>query len=165
MSFLGIVANNDDYEFIKNKLAKNDKPSKLDVIQLNKDSIENMKNVKFDTVAICLDAEKTGYINILSENILPEAKCLIINSDLNSIKGKLNTDTNQIITYGMNQKATVTTSSIKDDEVLICLQRNMTNFNGDVIEIQEFKTKTENIDNNKVSNLLAAFTIEQLYLL
>ena len=164
MSFIGIVANSDDYEFIIKELTKNNDCSKLQFINLNENSIENMKNIKFETVLICMEIHEKKYKNILLDNILINAKYLLINTDINMPLGFLQNNNIQIITYGMNQKATVTASSIKDDEVLICLQRNIWNVKHKIIEMQEVKVKSENISNATVYNLLATFIIKQLYI-
>ena len=164
MSFVGIVANSNDYEFIKKELEKNKDCSKLQFINLNENNIENMKNIKFETVLICMEIREKIYKNILLKKILVATKYLLINTDIDVSIGDLCNNEIQIITYGMNQKATVTASSIKDDEVLICLQRNIWSAKHKIIEMQEVKVKSENISNTTVYNLLATFIIKQLYI-
>ena len=48
-----------------------------------------------------------------------------------------------LITYGHNQKATVTTSSIGENKAMICLQRNIKNIYGKDIEPQEIELDIE----------------------
>ena len=51
-----------------------------------------------------------------------------------------------IITYGFNSKATITASSVNENEILLCIQRNILNLNKKLIEPQEINiyTKTQN---------------------
>lgn len=164
MSFIGIIANSDDFEFINKELEKSIDNSNQQIINLNENSIENMRNIKFETIAICEDIQKFYNRDIVLEKFLKDAKYLLINTDINLSLYNENNSELQIITYGMNQKATVTASSIKDDEVLICVQRNMLNLENKIIEMQEFKVKRENVTNAMVYNLLVAFIIKKLYL-
>lgn len=56
-----------------------------------------------------------------------------------------------LITYGFNSKSTVTTSSTENDEMLLCIQRNVQNIQGKIIEPGEIKI---NFDNKKIDNYL-----------
>lgn len=164
MAFIGIVANSDDYEFIKKVLEKNIDCSKHQIINLNENSIENMRNIKFETIAICEDIQKIYNRDIIFEKFFNDARYLIINTDINLNFDNIQNSRLQIITYGMNQKATVTASSIEDDEVLICVQRNMLNVDNRIIEMQEAKVRCDNVTNAMVYNLLVSFIINILYL-
>lgn len=163
MSFIGIISDNEDFEFIKNGLCKNRNSLKHQLIYINKNNIDNMKNIKFETIVVCLDINKMENKKTTLEVILENADYLLINSDVNTSAKTFTNSTIETITYGMNQKATVTASSIKEDEVLICFQRNIENIKGNIIEVQEVKIKTENITNNKVYNLLVTVTLKKLY--
>ena len=44
----------------------------------------------------------------------------------------------KIITYGLNAKSCITASSIKEDSILICIQRAISTINGDLLREQEF---------------------------
>ena len=160
MSFIGLISKNEDYDFIKSKINSN--ASKLNLIQINKENIENMKNIKFETIVACTDISKMENKKAILDLILNNAQYLLINSDVNIKANTLKNNKIKIITYGMNQKATVTASSIKDDEILICFQRNTKNIEGNIIEMQELKIKSENIDNN-IYNLLVIVTLNKLY--
>ena len=48
MPFIGVIAKENDNNFIKNAIIKNAKINKFEVININKKSIENIKNIKFD---------------------------------------------------------------------------------------------------------------------
>ena len=69
----------------------------------------------------------------------------------------------KIITYGLNQKATVTVSSITEDRVMACLQRNIEDINNNIIEVQEFIIEDHNITNKKIYSMLVVLIIQQLY--
>ena len=162
MSFIGIVAENKDFDFIKHNILEKiyNQKQKIDIIKINKRSLENLKNIKFETIIIntkLKDIEKNeSYI----ENILKNSKYLIINSDIQMNKETFKNISLKIITYGLNQKATITASSITQDEVLICLQRNIEDINNNIIEAQEFNVKK---DNENIYNILAIYTILKIY--
>ena len=63
----------------------------------------------------------------------------------------------------MNQKSTVTASSVEEDNILVCLQRSIKDLESNIIEVQELKIKSENITNKKLYSLLVIFIIEKLY--
>ena len=163
MSFVGLISKSSDYEFIKNELSGFKNDLKLDLININKNNIKNIKNVKFETIVVCDDLKELKTQKIFADNIINNANFLLINTDNNVSSFNIKNDNIQIITYGMNQKATVTASSIKEYEVLICLQRNIENTKGIIIEMQEFKKKREKIRNEEIYNLLVVFILEQLY--
>ena len=52
MPFIGIVSKENDSNFIKNEINKNVKTNKFEVININKKSIENIKNIKFDILVM-----------------------------------------------------------------------------------------------------------------
>lgn len=163
MSFIAIISSFEDYEFIKNEILKNNINKNIKLINVNQDNITNMKNIKFETVIICNDLNKMKNHQAQIYNIIKKSKYLIINTDINTDNLNIEDSAIQTITYGMNQKATVTASSIKEDEILICLQRNIENIYGKKIEIQESKKMSKIITQNIIYNLLIEFIIEQLY--
>ena len=163
MPFVGIISKIKDYEFIKNKIVKDSMNNKIELININKNNVENIKNVKFETIFVCDDLQDMQTQKTYIYNILNCSKYLVINTDNNVVNINIENNNMEIITYGMNQKATVTASSIKEDEILICLQRNIENINGKVIEMQEFKKKGEKIRNEEIYIILAAFILEQIY--
>ena len=162
MSFVGIISSSDNYDFIQNEIKNKKEFKNLKLINLNQKNIENMRNIKFETLVFDTDMKKMNEVKDIIYNILKNAKYLIINSDLYSLKETINNDL-QIITYGMGQKATVTASSIKDDEIMICLQRNIENINGNIIEMQESKVKDSHISNDRIYDLLVIFVLKNLY--
>ena len=83
MPIVGIVAKENESNFIKNKITKKAIKNKFELININKKSIENIKNIKFDCIVICEDIEnflnKSNYL----ENIIYRANYIIANSDKN----------------------------------------------------------------------------------
>lgn len=165
MSFIGIIAESKDFKFIKNKVLEKFKENtyNVEIININSNSIENIKNVRFETIAICctLDKFKEKQENV--KNILSNAKYLILNSDITIDRKLLESLKFDIITYGLNQKSTITASSISEDNVIICLQRNIKNINSKIIEANEFNIKLNRNNNETIYNVLSCFTILLLY--
>ncbi len=98
-----------------------------------------------------------NYENESSEN----NKVIILNSDESNILKALNTEdcgNTKIITYGLNNKACVTASSISDDSVQCCIQRSLPAFSGEILEQQEFPVKTHEKNKTDVYSVLAAVT-------
>ncbi len=158
MFFVGIISNKNEISFIKkiNKIVNN-----ITIVEINEKSIDNIKNIKFNTILI---KENSNILNHKIEqimNILRTTKYIIINSDI-EIDLKVLTNTSiRVITYGFNSKSTVTTSSITDEDILICLQRNITNINGNIIEPQEIlKNRLKEVDTLEI---LAIMCIEIIY--
>ncbi|MBR3162614.1 MAG: hypothetical protein IKF17_00740 [Clostridia bacterium] len=162
MSFVGIISNIEEYKLIKSKFVNNGNIRKTELININKNNIENMKNIRFELMVVCNDLKELKRQKVLLNKLIENSKYLILNIDNNITDFDLENKNIQVITYGMNQKATVTASSIKDDEVLICLQRNIEKINGKKVEMQELKRKN-NIDFNNIYNLLVVFILELLY--
>ena len=163
MPFIGIVGKVNDNNFIKNALVKNATTNKFEVININKNSIENIKNIKFDILVIndnifeLLDNSK--YL----EDIIKQATYIIINYDIkNNLPLLKNTKLN-IITYGFNAKSTITVSSIKEESILVCVQRNIKKIDGKIIEEQEFNIKVEKNNVKKIYNVLVIFVILGIY--
>lgn len=161
MPFIGIIGKENDSNFIKNEIIKNSKISNFDVINLNRKNLENMKNIRFDIVVINENIEKIiKYSNYL-EIIIKNTKYLLINID-NKIKTpNFGYNEQNIITYGFNSNSIITISSIKDDNIMICVQKR---FRGKLKEIeeQEFSVKLQKYNINKLYNILAIFTILQI---
>ncbi len=160
MYFIGIVADCKDFEFIKKELIKKNNPIQL--IQINKKTINNIKNIKFDSIVVCTQLDKLERQDIFNY-IIKNCKYLIINSDLKLNNSIIKNDKIKTITYGLNQKATVTVSSITEDRVMACLQRNIEDINNNIIEVQEFIIEDHNITNKKIYSMLVVLIIQQLY--
>ena len=75
------------------------------------------------------------------EDILRNVKYLVINSDVvKDLEVLVNSNIN-VITYGLNQKATITMSSIMTENILICVQNKFKNISGEFVEEQEVNVK------------------------
>lgn len=142
MSFIGVICDTKNENYIKQTLIQNLKNKT--VIILKEDNVENFKNIKFETIVI-MSNEKTTILNESKLNeknvikrIIDSAKYLVVNADEEINLNLLQETNGKVITYGFNSKSTVTASSVKEDGVLLCVQRNIENLEGKNIELQEF---------------------------
>ena len=140
---------------IKQLLNNNNVFSDNNVIFINEKNIDNIKNVHFDTVIINKEFEKYDELNKLLNN----AKNVVINMDIKIECQQLNIVNSNLITYGFNSKSSITISSVTDDDVLICVQRNIYNNYGE-IELQEIK-----LENNEKYSIYDLITILILFLI
>ena len=131
MSFMGIITNPKDENYIKKFLKKYINIEY--VIFINEKNIENMRNIKFDTILLGRKFEENEILN----EIIRKCKYLILNSDLKVYNNKLENLNVQIITYGFNQKATITTSSVSEDKIVVFLQRSIVNMYKQPVEQME----------------------------
>lgn len=162
MSFIGIIAANKEFECIKNLIYKVER-NNINIIKITEKNIENIKNIKFDTILICKEISNFKINEEVLKQIIRCAKYLVINTDI-SIENSFFCDISiKIITYGLNQKATITVSSIGEENIMICLQRNILNLKNNIIEPYEVNIKIEKINNKKIYNYLASYTILTLY--
>lgn len=162
MAFIGIISDSKSEKIIKMILdEKLDKSN--NIIIINSKSVENLKNIKFETVLIANNN------NIIKENketlnkIINNTKYLIINADIElELEFEEPVELN-VITFGFNPKATITASSVEDD-ILLCIQRNIKDINEKTIEQQEMKIRIfeENIGIN-TNNLMGISAILLLY--
>ena len=136
MFFIGIISEEKNEKYIKEMLKHNINNS--NVIFINEKNIDNIKNVKFKIIVL-----NKELINKNLEGILLNAEYLILNSDINvKLVENLNL---KVITYGFNSKATVTASSITEEEMLVCIQRNIVDMYNNKFEPQEI-----NIEKNEL---------------
>lgn len=163
MPFIGIIAKETDANFIKKEVIKNSVNNKFDIININKKSIENIKNIRFETIVI--NDDLTDFLNTSKylEDIIKNSKFLIINSDVvKNSEVLINSETN-VITYGLNQNAYVTMSSIKSENILICVQNKFESIMGKIIEEQEVNVEISKNNLKKICNTMAIFTILIIY--
>ena len=139
MFFIGIISEEKNEKYIKEMLKHNINNS--NVIFINEKNIDNIKNVKFKIIVL-----NKELINKNLESILLNAEYLILNSDINvKLVENLNL---KVITYGFNSKATVTASSITEEEMLVCIQRNIVDMYNNKFEPQEI-----NIEKNELLDI------------
>lgn len=166
MSFIGVICDSKNENYIKQILKE--KLKNKTVIILKEDNVTNFKNIKFETIIIMsndrrtlLNESRLEVQNIIRE-IITKVKCLIVNAD-EEINLNLLQETNiKVITYGFNTKSTVTASSVKEDSILLCVQRNIQNLEGDNIELQEFNINKANAK-TPTNILMGMATILLLY--
>ncbi len=163
MPFIGIIAKETDSNFIKNEVIKNSEKNKFEFININKESIQNIKNIKFETIVINDDLTTLLKSSKYLEKIIKNAKYLIINSDIVKDEEIFNKNNPNVITYGLNQKAVITMSSIKNENILICVQKEIENIKGKIIEQQEVKVEITKNNLKKICNSMAIFTILVIY--
>lgn len=163
MPFIGVIAKESDANFIKNEVIKNAEHTKFEIININKKSIGNVKNIRFETVVI--NDDLTDFLNNSKylEDIIKNSKYLVINSDVVKNLDVLVNNKINIITYGLNQKAMVTMSSIKSENILICVQSKFENSIGQMIEEQEVNVKISKNNLKKICNSMAVFSVLVIY--
>lgn len=162
MPFIGIISKECDSNFIKNEILKNT-DSKLEIFNINNRNIENIKNIRFETIVINDSINKLLENSKYLEEIIRNAKYLVINTDVVkdiSILGGVNKN---IITYGLNQKAIITISSVEDEDIMICIQKSFKDINEKDIEEQEFNIKITKNNLKKLCNTLSIFTVLSIY--
>ncbi len=161
MSIIGLVTENK--KFIENILLNNFIQNHV-ILTINKENIDSIRNVKFETILINTDNKKV-FNNVDSlKKILSNTKYLIINSDLKLDLDFIKDSKIIILTYGLNHKATVTLSSMENDQIFLCLQRSVKDILNNKIESQEFNisnlAKEKNLD---IYDILGISTILLLY--
>ncbi len=161
MPFIGIFAKENDNNFIKNEINRNSKTNKFEIININSKSLENLKNIKFDIFVIKENISelfnKSNYI----KNIINNSNYIILNTDLNN--EALITRREKIITYGFNANSDISISSIKDENIMICVQNKIKSMNEKIIEEQEVIIKVKKHNINKLYNIMVVFTVLSIY--
>lgn len=163
MPLVGIIAKENDSNFIRNNILKNSLNKKFDIININQKNIENIKNITFESIIINNDIDSILEKSMYLSEIIKKTKYLILNSDNIKNLEFLKSNRLNVITYGLNRKSTVTISSIKDDSVMVCFQRNIENIYRKIIEEQEINIKVKKNNIKKVYNVLAISTIMGIY--
>ena len=154
MTFIGVISDNKIFENIK-ILLRNEK---FKLIHINKKSIENIKNIRFETIIIDSNLENFKQEENIIEQICLNSKYLVINTDIN-LRFNISNKKINIITYGLNQKATVTVSSITDTDVLIYLQRNIQTVTNKMVEVGEKRIKIDESSKLKIYEILIIYII------
>lgn len=138
MPFIGVIAHEKNENFIRREIVEKLKLRESSVLFIKEKSIENIKNIKFETIII---DRKFKNIEMLKKMLL-NTNYLVINTDrIKSIE--MFEDYNlKIFTFGFNSKALVTASSVTEEGVLICVRREIESISGEVIEPQEIKVSS-----------------------
>ena len=141
MFFIGVITNQKNEMFIKNKLCKIFPIQ--NIIFINEKNILNIKNIKFETIII--DAKINNKVEL--RKILSNSNYVILNSDIEMNLDVISDLNLIVITYGFNNKSTFTVSSITENSIIICLQRIIFNKKGVKLEPQEYELEMhENVE-------------------
>ena len=139
MPLIGIVAKKKDIKDIKRKLGEN-----YELIELTNESIINLTEEEYKFM----------------REIINKTKYILINSDV-----KIKIPENiliKIITFGFNSKSTIMISSVKENYIIISVQREIEKLNGDIIENQEKKIEIELNKKSSIYNEIINFLIKEL---
>ncbi len=138
MIFIGIVTDTKSESYIKKIQNNNEIFNKYHIIFIKEKSIDNIKNIKFETIIINREFNDEYSLN----KLIAKSKYLIINEDIDMAISLLNDVNSNIITYGFNSKSTITMSSVTEDSIQICVQRNILSKQNE-IEQQEISLTKE----------------------
>ena len=147
MPIIGISGKNRDIQTIKKQF----KNTNIEIIQISENSINNIKNIRFDEIILLQDIKIKNKTYEYMNEIIANSKYLIINGDIEiTLLKQININKPvKLITFGFNSKATITVSSIKEDKMIVCVQRNIEKIDKKIIETQEKEITMEN-NNNKL---------------
>lgn len=135
MPFIGIIIEERTENCIQKKILEQLKLRESNVLFVKEKSVENIKNIKFETIIL---ARQFKNVEMLRK-ILKSATYVIVNSDIESNLQLLENIKATVITYGFNSKATITASSVGEEEMMLCIQRTWQDKMGKNIEPQEIK--------------------------
>ena len=161
MPLIGIIAKKRDIQAIKKELQESD----IKIIEIAKEKIKNVKNIGFEEIIILedinLELEEYKYMN----EIISKAKYLILNGDIEiKVLKEIKVEKPiKVITFGFNTKATITISSVKEEKIIVCLQRDIEKVDGEIIETQEKEIRISKENNKKIYNKLVIFIIKELH--
>lgn len=156
MIFIGIVTDTKSENYIKKIQNNNDIFNKYHIIFIKEKSIENIKNIKFETIIINREFNAEDSLN----KLIAKAEYLIINEDIDASISLLNDVNSNIITYGFNSKSTITMSSVTEDSIQICVQRNILSKQNE-IEQQEISLAKE--AESEIYNIMLLISMLLIY--
>ena len=163
MHFIGIFSNRSEYEMIKQNIVKIVNRKDLELIHINSKNIENMKNIVFETIVLChqenINDEQKSILNKFCSNCM----FVIINADVFCNTRVISDKRTNCVSYGLNQKSTITISSIQEDKAILSIQRNINNLEQKTIEMGEMGIDLKKYNPNQIENILAIFTIYLIY--
>lgn len=139
MSFIGVICKTKNENNIKQILSK--KLKGRTVLIFTKENIENLKNITFQTILILSNNEEVLCKREIVKNIIKKASYLLINSDEKINLDLLENIDLNVVTFGFNSKSTITASSVRDEAILLCVQRNIKLITGNKIEPQEISIR------------------------
>ena len=156
MPFIEIITDSKSESRLSNLITKS-LVNNCEIIYIKEKNIENIKNIKLDTIVI---DQPIKNLEIL-EKIIGNSKNVIYNLDLNKEVEKNNFKVNKVICYGYNSKSDITISSVTDEQILICLQNTIESIYGIKIEPQEIKVKAKS--DTDVYDIMIIIALSMLY--
>lgn len=162
MAFIGIITSNKNEEILKKAVMETLKKTgiKHNVIVINEENIDNMKNIKFSGIIMNKESDVQEKRKTILKQILKNTKYLIINSDIYTKMDIVANINIAVITFGYNLKATVTASSVNEEGILLCIQRGIKVENKTNIEPKEMYVE---IIGKDVYTTMAANILSLLY--
>lgn len=150
---VGLIANEKVFKHIEKELV-DEKIELFNLKNLDKEKIEDIDIVVHNNIS--RNKIDEGKI----KEVTKKSKYLLINSD-EGIGSKLFDENNlNIITYGLNNKATITVSSVEEESILIDIQREIKDINEKVIEVGE--SKVGHMKNRNVQEILVMESLRKL---
>lgn len=147
-----------------NKMMSGEIVNNCDIMFIKEKNIENIKNIKLETLIINKEVKNNEIMN----KIILNAKNLIYNKDFNeklsigkTKEEKLEIEGRKIITIGYNSKSDITVSSVLEDEALICIQNTIVSAYGRKILPQEVKVDVKS--NVNIYNIMIIIALTCLY--
>ena len=163
MIFIGVISNRKFYDNINKQILEKNKESDITMIYLNLKNLDNFKNIKFEVIIVDNDLETQIYklrnAGVI-QKICDKAKFILVNLDTNQISSIKKLMCSNIITYGLNQNANITISSITENTILIYWQKNIKISNKDLAEIEEIKIW---LDSNSKLNIYETLIIYNIF--
>lgn len=135
MPFIGIISEENNENRIRRFLLEKLSWPESSILYIKEKSVENIKNIRFETILL---AKQFKNVEAL-KNILKHTTYLVSNVDIEQNWEILKDLELTVITYGFNSKATITASSVEEDQVMVCLQRTMKTREGKQMEPQEIQ--------------------------
>ena len=161
MPLVGIIAKKRDFQAIKKELQN----CNIELIHLNKETIMHVNKIFFEEIIILEDINLMPSEYKFMNEVVLKTKYLIINADIeiNILKYITIEKPVKVITFGFNSKATISISSVNDEKIIVCLQRNLERVDNKIIEAQEKEIKIVKDTNRKIHNKLVVFIVKELH--
>ena len=153
MPFIEIITDSKSQNQL-NKVITKQMVNNCELLYIKEKNIENIKNIKLETLVLNRKIENIELINKIAEN----TKNVIFNLDLNK---EITNAESKKISFGYNSKSDITISSVKDDEIMICIQNTIESIYGKKVEPQEVKVDIKNDVN--VYNIMIIIALTALY--
>lgn len=163
MFLIAIVASQKQTNQIIKEIEQDITGLKLEIVPITSNSIENIRNIKFDIVILYDKLDKLEGNMKCIRDILNNSKYLLLNGDVNMDNSILKDINVKIITFGLNQKSTITASSIGENEIIICIQRAFKNMESNIVEPQEVKRELKQNNIKSIYNSLIKEAIINVY--